>query len=57
MSGFLVCHEVDEGEFFGVDGEFGGGEAREAVMKEVQLDPFLVKAEGDGFESKPDSTI
>lgn len=52
VSTFLDGHELDVGTVF--SGETGLeevllGEDGEAVVEEVQLDPFLVEAESDGF--------
>ncbi len=44
MSGFLIGHEFNEGHVLGIEAsleEFGFGEAGEAVVEEVELDPFL----------------
>ena len=44
VSGFLIGHEFNEGHVLSIEAsleEFGFGEAGEAVMEEVELDPFL----------------
>ena len=44
VSGFLVGHEFDEGHVLGSEAsleEIGFGEASEAVVEKVELDPFL----------------
>ena len=55
MANFLIGHEFDVGAVFGC--EAGGeevvfGENREAVVEEVEFDPFLIKTESDGFKIK-----
>ncbi len=44
MSGFLIGHEFNEGHILSIEAsleEFGFGEAGEAVVEEIELDPFL----------------
>lgn len=44
MSGFLIGHEFDEGHVLRSEAgleKFGFGEAGEAVVEEIELDPFL----------------
>lgn len=44
MAGFLIGHEFDEGHVLGSEAgleKFGFGEASEAVVEEIELNPFL----------------
>ena len=49
----MVGHELDVGAVFGCEtsvDEVLLGEDGETVVEEIELDPFLVQAEGDGLE-------
>jgi hypothetical protein len=53
VAGFLVGHEFDQAAGFGAEssgGELFVGEASEAVVEEIELDPLLVETERDGLE-------
>ena len=53
VAALLVRHEFDERHLLVIDtggGEFFLAEAGEAVVEEVELDPFLVETQGDGLE-------
>lgn len=52
MASFLISHELDQSAVLSSEAcskEIRLGEDSQAVVEEIELDPFLVQTQGDGF--------